>query len=73
MAKNGPIPGMPTNFPPGNPPKCEFCVIGKQTKMPVLKTRQEGPGHKATRVEKVWVDLSGQHLSSHTRNEYVIS
>ena len=34
---------------------------------------KEGPGHKATRVlEKVWVDLSGQHLRSHTGNEYVM-
>ena len=73
MAKSSLIPGMPTNFPPGNPPKCEFCVVGKQTKMPVPKTHQEGPGHKATRVlEKVWVDLSGQHLRSHTGNEYVM-
>ena len=73
MAKSGLIPGMPTNFPPGNPPKCEFCVVGKQTKTPVPKTHQEGPGHKATRVlEKVWVDLSGQQLRSRTRNEYVM-
>jgi hypothetical protein len=73
MAKNGLIPGMPTNFPPANPPKCEFCVLGKQTKTPVPKTRKEGPGHKATRVlEKVWVDLSGQHMRSRTGNEYVM-
>ena len=73
MAKSGLIPGMPTNFLPGNPPKCEFCVLGKQTKTPVPKTRQEGPGHRATRVlEKVWVDLSGQHLRSHTGNEYIM-
>ena len=73
MAKNGLIPGMPTNFPLANPPKCEFCVLGKQTKTSVPKTRKEGLGHKATRVlEKVWVDLSGQHLRSHTGNEYVM-
>lgn len=73
MAKSGLIPGMPTNFPPGNPPKCEFCVLGKQTKTPVPKTRQEGPGHRATRVlEKVWVDLSGQHLRSRTGNKYIM-
>ena len=69
MAKNGLIPGMPMNFPPANPPQCDFCVLGKQTKMPVPKTRVEGPGHKATRVlEKVWVDLSGQHMRSRTGN-----
>ena len=37
MAKNGLIPGMPTNFPLANPPKCKFCVLGKQTKTPVPK------------------------------------
>lgn len=73
MAKSGLIPGMPKNFPPGNPSKCEFCVLGKQTKTPVPKTHQEGPEHKATRVlEKVWVDLSGQHLRSRTGNEYIM-
>jgi len=73
MAKSGLIPGMPTNFPLGNPPKCEFCVLGKQMKTPVPKTHQEGPGHRAMRVlEKVWVDLSGQHLRSHTGNKYIM-
>ena len=29
--------------------------------------------HRATRtLEKVWVDLSGQHLRSHTGNEYIM-
>ena len=73
MAKSGIIPGMPTNLPSGNPPKCDFCVLGKQTKTPVPKTRKEGPGHKATRkLEKVWVDLSGQHIRSRMGNEYVM-
>jgi len=73
MAKNGLIPGMPTNFPLANPPKCEFCVLGKQMKTSVPKMRKEGLGHKATRVlEKVWVDLSGQHLRSRMGNEYVM-
>ena len=26
MVKNGLTPGMPTNFPLANPPKCKFCV-----------------------------------------------
>ena len=73
MAKSGLIPGMPTIFPLGNPPKCEFCVLGKQTKTPVPKKRKEGLGHRATRtLEKVWVDLSGQHLRSRTGNEYIM-
>ena len=73
MAKSGIIPGMPASLPLGNPPKCDFCVLGKQTKTPVPKTRKEGPGHKAIRkLEKVWVDLSGQHIRSRTGNEYVM-
>ena len=73
MAKSDLIPGMPTIFPPGNLPKCKFCVLGKQTKTTVPKKRKEGPGHRATRIlEKVWVDLSGQHLRSRTGNEYIM-
>jgi len=73
IAKNGLIPGMPTNFPLVNPPKCEFCVLGKQMKTPVPKMHKEGLGHKATRVlEKVWVDLSGQHMRSCTGNKYIM-
>jgi len=73
MAKNSLIPGMPMKFPPTNPPKCKFCVLGKQTKTPVPKMCKEGLGHKATRVlEKVWVDLSSQHMRLCTGNEYVM-
>lgn len=73
MAKSGLIQTMPTHFPPGNPLKCEFCVIGKQTKTPVPKRCKDGPGHRATRVsEKVWVNLSGQHLRSCMKNEYIM-
>ena len=73
MAKSSLIPGMPTIFPLGNLPKCEFCALGEQTKTPVPKKCKEGPGHRATRtLEKVWVDLSGQYLRSHTGNEYIM-
>jgi len=73
MAKSGIIPGMPTNLAFSNLPKCDFCVLGKQTKTPVPKTRKEGSGHRATRkLEKVWVDLSGKHIRSRTGNEYVM-
>ena len=74
MVNNGMIEGMPKNLPSGNPvPKCEFCVLGKQTKTPVPKLRKEGLGHKATRkLEKVWVDLSGPHIRSRTGNEYIM-
>ncbi|KIJ93286.1 hypothetical protein K443DRAFT_61912, partial [Laccaria amethystina LaAM-08-1] len=59
MVSNGMIQGMPKSLPSGDPiPKCEFCVLGKQTKTPVPKLRKEGMGHRATRkLEKVWVDL----------------
>ena len=74
MAKSGLIPDMPTIFPPGNPPKCEFCILGKQTKTPVPKKHKEGLGHRATRIlEKVWVDLSRQHLRSRAGNEYIMN
>ena len=59
MARKGMVTGMPISFPSA-PPKCESCLLGKQTKTPVPKIRAEGPGHKATRIlEKVWVDLAG--------------
>ncbi|KIK07890.1 hypothetical protein K443DRAFT_31131, partial [Laccaria amethystina LaAM-08-1] len=58
MVSSGMIPGMPKHLLREDPPKCEFCVLGKQTKTPVPKSREEGPGHRATRrLEKVWVDL----------------
>ena len=74
MIKNGMIPGMTQNLLQEDPPKCEFCVLGKQTKTPVPKFRKEGPGHRATRkLEKVWVDLSGPHIKSRTGNEYIMN
>ena len=74
MVSSGMIPGMPKYLLCEDPPKCEFCVLGKQTKTPVPKSREEGPGHRATReLEKVWVDLSGTHVKSRTNNEYVMN
>ena len=73
IAKSRAIPGMPSNLPSGNPPKCDFCILGKQTRTPVPKMRKEGVGYRATRkLEKIWVDLSGPHLRSRTGNEYVM-
>jgi len=73
MAKKGTLTGAPVTSTL-KPPKCESCVLRKQTKMPVLKKCEEGTGHRATRkLEKVWVDLSGPHaMQSCTRNSYVI-
>ena len=74
MVGSGMIPGMPKYLLREDPPKCEFCVLGKQTKTPVPKLREEGPGHRATRrLEKIWVDLSGPHVKSRTGNEYMMN
>ena len=74
MISSGMIPGMPKYLLREDPPKCEFCVLGKQTKTPVPKSCEEGPGHRAMRkLEKVCVDLNGPHLKSRTSNEYVMN
>ena len=55
------------------PSKCQSCVIGKQTWIPVPKAWEEG--WKATkRLEIVWVDLSGPHnVTSHSGNKYILN
>ena len=56
MAHNCLIKGMPTTF--SNAPDYDLCIIRKQTKTPVPKKHEEGPGHRAMqKLEKVWVDL----------------
>ncbi|RDB23168.1 hypothetical protein Hypma_009671 [Hypsizygus marmoreus] len=72
MARNGLVAGMPASFP-SLPPKCESCILGKQTKTPVPKVRAEG--RKATRkLEIVWVDLQGPNaVTSRTGNRYVMN
>lgn len=74
MAQAGMIDGMPKTFPT-KPPICDDCILGKQARSPVPKKREEGKGHKATRrLEKVWVDLTGQAaVSSRTGNQYVMN
>lgn len=57
MAKTGLVPGMPSTFT-SMPPKCDSCILGKQTKNAVPKVRKGG--RRATRkLEIVWVDLTG--------------
>ena len=74
MIKNQKIPGMTQNLLQEDPPKCEFCVLGKQTKTPVPKFHKEGPGHRATRkLEKVCVDLSSSHVKLRTGNEHIMN
>jgi len=74
MAKKGMVSGMPSSFP-NKPPKCDSCILGKQTRTPVPKVREEGQGHKATRrLEKVWVDLTGpMAVESRTGNNYMMN
>ena len=63
---------MPTSFP-NQPPKCDSCILGKQTKTPVPKVRETG--RRATRrLEKVWVDLTGpMAVQSRTGNSYMMN
>ncbi len=64
MAREGTIRGMSPAMANALPPKCDSCILGKQTRTSVPKKRQEGPGHKATRrLEKVFVDLQGASCS----------
>ena len=55
------------------PPKCQSCIIGKQTHTPVPKAQEEN--WRATkRLAIVWVDLLGPHnVTSHTGNRYILN
>ncbi|KAF9067036.1 hypothetical protein BDP27DRAFT_1148414, partial [Rhodocollybia butyracea] len=77
MSQKDMVKGMPIDLSSA-PPKCQSCVLGKQTKTPVPKKREEG--HRATRrLEKVWVDLSGPEARnsachrSRTGNNYIMN
>ena len=74
MARKGLVKGMPTTFS-NTSSKCESCILGKQTKTPIPKKREEGPGHRATRrLEKVWVDLTGPTaVTSRNGNNYIMN
>ena len=57
-------------------PRCDSCVLGKQTKTSVPKARVQGvqEGKATRRLEKVWVDLSGPHdVVSRTGGRYVMN
>jgi hypothetical protein len=73
MARKRLVNGMPTTFSAA-PPDCDSCIIGKQTKTPVPKQHEDGPGHRATqKLEKVWVDLIGpMHVTSASGNRYIM-
>ncbi|OBZ65473.1 Retrovirus-related Pol polyprotein from transposon TNT 1-94, partial [Grifola frondosa] len=56
MARRGKAAGMPVDLSSA-PPKCELCILGKQTRTPVPKVRE---GTRATaRLELVYVDVIG--------------
>jgi len=77
LARKGTVTGMSPSLATSKVPKCESCVLGKQTKTIVPKTRggSEDDGNRATRVlGKVWIDLSGPHaVTSRTGNRYVMN
>lgn len=74
MACTGMIKGMLKTFC-SKPPKCDHCILGKQTHTPVPRIREEGEGHRASRrLAKIWVDLTGQAVvTSRTGNVYVMN
>ena len=56
MARAGVVEGMPINLS-SSPPKCDPCVMGKQTRSTVPKVRE---GVRATRpLERIFLDLCG--------------
>lgn len=74
MAHNGMVKGMPRTFPL-KPPRCDHCILRKQARTPILKEREEGNGHRATRrLGKIWVDLTGKAAAaSRTGNYYIMN
>ena len=74
MARKGMITGMPSSSH-DKPPKCDSCILGKQTRTSIPKVRETGEGHRARRrLEKVWVDLTGpMPVPSRTGNSYVMN
>ena len=68
MACSGLLPGMPTALLLAQP-KCDICILGKQTKSLVPKV-WEGAVNK---LGIVWIDLAGpMHVQSCTSNKYII-
>ncbi|KAG5735409.1 hypothetical protein E4T56_gene11117 [Termitomyces sp. T112] len=72
MAKSGMVPGMPSTFT-SKPPKCDSCILRKQTQNTVPKVQDEG--HRAMqRLKIVWVDLTGpQAVVSQNGHRYIMN
>jgi hypothetical protein len=56
MARSGVAEGMPVDLSL-TPPKCDHCILGKQTRSSVPKEREGG--RAVRRLERVFVDLCG--------------
>jgi hypothetical protein len=71
MSNNGMVKGMHINLS-STPPKCESCILRKQTKTPVPKIR-EGV-HATGLLDVVYIDLtSPQSVQSTSRFNYVMN
>src|SRR5882762_2116861 len=71
MLDNGMVKGMHVNLSSA-PPKCQSCILGKQTKTPVPKKRE---GARAEGVlDVVYIDLTGpQRVQSASGFNYVMN
>ena len=75
MAHKGKINGMSPSLANSKVSKCKSCVLRKQTKTIILKTRggKESDGNCAMwPLGVVWIDLTGPHVTSQTRNKYTV-
>jgi len=76
LARKGKVNGMSPSLATSKVSKCEPCLLGKQTKTIVPKTRggKDGEGNRATRtLGVVWIDLTGPHaVTSRTGNRYTV-
>lgn len=71
MSEKGMVEGMPIDLS-SDPPKCQHCILGKQTRSSVPKTR-EGVKALAT-LDVVYIDLTGpQSIASASGNLYVMN
>jgi len=69
LARHGLASGMHVNLS-ALPPKCDHCILGKQTCNPVPKIWE---GKRASRcLEKVFVDLTGLFFTTSTGFSYVM-
>lgn len=71
LARNHKIKGA-LNSLSATSPKCNSCILGKQTRTPVPKVRDEGCRGKR-RLKIVWVDLMGPvNVQSRSGNHYIL-